>query len=336
MKMEAKAGFIGLSSRAPGLAVAALALGFLLLFAPPALPQPMLTLFELEGGARAAGLGGAFAGLADDENAIFYNPAGLAYLDHHTRFGSLYESHFGLTDFGQMALARESLGLGLLLFNSRPIVQRDEQGNELGQFSYAAVGLAGAYASTLGKLPMPLALPPGLDRLALGARLKLYRVKTLEEGSGATFALDPSMMFDFGRLEAGGLRLDWLRLGLVLENLLGLPMEFGSGHREPWPLSFRFGGSLSLRGLIAAADLESDGTFHLGAEYRLVGLTGLGLEGQGSLALRGGLILGKRLSFSFGLGLGLKGFRIDYAFSAHPQLPLSHLLGFSAALNLDP
>lgn len=337
-KMQAKAEFTGLSSRALRLpaVVAALALGFLLFFAPLALPQPMLTLFELEGGARVAGLGGAFAGLADDENAIFYNPAGLAYLDHHTRFGSLYESHFGLTDFGQMALARESLGLGLLLFNSRPIVQRDDQGNPIGQFSYAAVGLAGAYASTLGKLPVPLALPAGLDHLALGARLKLYRVKTLEEGSGATLALDPSMMFDFGRLEAGGLELDWLRLGLVLENLLGLPMEFGSGHREPWPLGFRFGGSLSFRGLIAAADLESDGTFHLGMEYRL-GLAGLGLgEGQGSLALRGGLILGKRFSFNFGLGLGLKGFRIDYAFSAHPQLPLSHLLGFSAALNLDP
>ncbi len=297
--------------------------------------QPMLTLFELEAGVRAAGLGGAFAGLADDENAIFYNPAALAYLDDRARFSSLYESHFGLTDFGQLALAYKGLGLGLLLFNSRPIIQRDEQGKEAGQFNYSAVGLAGAYASTLGKLPVPLELPRGLERLALGARLKLYRVKALEEGSGASLALDPSVMFDFGRLSAGGLELEGLRLGLVLENLLGVPMEFGSGHREGWPLGFRFGGSVSVRGLSLAADLESNGTFHLGAEYRLAGLAIAGL-GEGGLALRGGLILGRRLSFNFGLGLGLKGFQIDYAFSAHPQLPLSHLLGFSAALDLDP
>ncbi|MGQ9601278.1 MAG: hypothetical protein ACUVUT_01145 [Candidatus Bipolaricaulia bacterium] len=311
----------------------------------------MVTLFELESGARAVGLGGAFAGLADDENALFYNPAGLAYLDHLSRFSSLYESHFGLTDFGQLAVSHKGLGLGLLLFNSRPIIQRDEQGKELGQFSYSAVGLAMAYASTLGRLPIPLRLglgpdlPAFLDRLALGARLKLYRVKSLEEGSGATLALDPSVMFDFGRLEAGGdLELDWLRLGLVLENLLGAPMEFGSGHREQWPLGFRLGGSLALsrRGdrrasLVAAADLESDGTFHLGAEYRLAlaGPALAGLEGW-SLALRGGLMLGRRTSFALGLGLALKGFQVDYAFSAHPQLPLSHLLGFSAALNLDP
>lgn len=312
----------------------------LFLAAPPALSQPMLTLFELEGGARAAALGGAFAGLSDDESAVFYNPAGLAYLGRHTRFGSLYEGHFGLTDFGQMAVGHKGLGLGLLLFNSRPIIQRDDQGNPIGEFNYSAVGLAAAYASTLGGLPMPLTLPAGLERLALGARLKLYRVKTLEEGSGATLAFDPSVMFDFGRLAAGGLELDWLRLGLVLENLLGLPMEFGSGHIERWPLGFRFGGSLAFRGLIAAADLESDGTFHLGIEYHLglagpAALAGLG-EGSPSLALRGGLILGRRASFSVGLGLGLKGFQIDYAFSAHPQLPLSHLLGFSAAFNLDP
>jgi len=317
--------------------------------------RTMVTLFDLESGARPLGMGGAFTGLSDDENALFYNPAGLAYLGIETRFSSFYEGHFGLTDYGQMALAARGMGLGVLLFNSRPIVRRDERGEELGRFSYSAVGLAAAYATTLGGLPLPspleLELPGGLDRLALGARLKLYRVKTLKEGSGLGLALDPSVMFELGRVSAGGLELESLRLGLVLENLLGLPVEFGSGHREHWPLGFRLGGSLSFRGLIVAADLESDGTFHLGGEYRLAGMgMGTGIRKRvtdskagtetgagGDLSIRGGLLLGGgRASFSTGLGLRLNNFRVDYALAAHPQLPLSHLLAFTTAFNLDP
>jgi hypothetical protein len=227
------------------------------------------------------------------------------------------------------------MGLGLLLFNSRPIIRRDEQGNNIGQFTYSAVGLTGAYAITLGELPAALQLPAGFDRLALGVRLKLYRVKTLQDGSGATLALDPAMMFDFGKLALGGMWLDSLRLGLVLENLLGKAMEFGSGHREPWPLGFRLGGSLALRGLVVAADLESNGTFHLGAEYRLAGLAISGLD-QGKLALRGGLVLGRRTALNMGLGFRFKEFQIDYAFTTHPQLPLSHILSFTVGFNLDP
>ncbi|NIT76598.1 MAG: hypothetical protein GWO44_06700, partial [Thermoplasmata archaeon] len=159
----------------------------------------------------------------------------------------------------------------MLLFNSGTLIRRDEQGEDVGRFSYSAVGLAGAYGTTLGELPFELGVPAELERLALGARLKLYRVKTLKEGSGVTLALDPALMFDFGELE--GLEVEALRLGLVLENLLGKAMEFGSGHREPWPLRLRFGGSFTFRELTAAADLESNGTFHLGGEYRFAGIT---------------------------------------------------------------
>jgi len=313
----------------------AIGLAMVVLTVPaPAQAQTMITLFDLDNGARPLAMGGAFTGLADDENALFYNPAGLAHLGIETLFSSLYEGHFGLTDYGQIVVAGRRMGLGVLLFNSRPIVQRDERGDDVGQFTYAAVGLAGAYAITLGELPA-LGIPAGLDRLALGARLKLYRVKALKPGSGATLALDPALLFDFGKLELGGLKLESLRLGLVLENLLGIPMEFGSGHREPWPPGFRLGGSLMVRGLIAAADLESNGTFHLGVEYRLMELAISGFD-HGMLSLRGGLVLGRRASFTAGLGLKLKSFQLDYAFASHPQLPLSHVLSFTAAFNLDP
>jgi long-chain fatty acid transport protein len=50
-----------------------------LLFIAPALPAQDLSFHDV--GARAAGLGGAFTARADDLTAVFYNPAGLAFLD---------------------------------------------------------------------------------------------------------------------------------------------------------------------------------------------------------------------------------------------------------------
>ncbi|NLG70259.1 MAG: hypothetical protein GX496_11985, partial [Firmicutes bacterium] len=37
-------------------------------------------IFQIGAGARPLARGGAFAGVAEDENALFYNPAGLATL----------------------------------------------------------------------------------------------------------------------------------------------------------------------------------------------------------------------------------------------------------------
>ena len=53
-------------------------------------------------GARAVGMGGAFASVADDATAPFWNPAGMVYLpykegflQHAEQFGSLVNHNFG-------------------------------------------------------------------------------------------------------------------------------------------------------------------------------------------------------------------------------------------------
>ena len=48
-------------------------------------------IFEIGMGARALGMGGAFVAVADDANAIYYNPAGLAYMEGRN-ITSLYSS----------------------------------------------------------------------------------------------------------------------------------------------------------------------------------------------------------------------------------------------------
>jgi long-subunit fatty acid transport protein len=63
--------------------------------------QTLLSLYELERGARPAALGGAFSGLADDAYAVVYNPAALAFLDRASAHG-LVESRFGQAVYGSV------------------------------------------------------------------------------------------------------------------------------------------------------------------------------------------------------------------------------------------
>jgi len=66
----------------PRLRLAVAALG--LLIAVPALPSGFQVMTQ---GAKATGMGLAFAGIADDPSAIFYNPAGMAWQEHFSGQG---------------------------------------------------------------------------------------------------------------------------------------------------------------------------------------------------------------------------------------------------------
>ncbi|MGQ9601280.1 MAG: hypothetical protein ACUVUT_01155 [Candidatus Bipolaricaulia bacterium] len=287
----------------------------------------MVSLFEIGAGARPLGLGGAFTALADDENALFYNPAGLGFLEQ-LRFGSFYEPRFGAS-FGDLALAGQRFGFGLLFFNLG-LEKRDANDAALGTFTYGSTGLVGAGGVSLADLPFrQIKLP---ENLALGLGLKLYQVSALEGGSGSGLALDLGLLFSQG-LTLGGLPIG-LRLGAKLENL-GLPVEYGTGYTETWPLGLRLGTAATVRDLTVALDLETRGLLHLGAEYRF---TKIGLErfGLGTLALRvGGFTQGQGgLVLTLGFGLQFKNFYLDYAFITYPQAADAHRLAFAAEFKL--
>ena len=289
----------------------------------------LLSLFDIDMGARPMGMGGAFTGVADDENAPFYNPAGLGFLTGG-RFGSFYEARFGGAGLGGLALTWGNLGGAILFYSLGGITQYSEQDEPVGTFGY------GSYAavSSFGVRPRELALFPGITGglppgLALGFNLKFYTVSTLKEGSGSGLTTDSGLLLDLGGLTLGGLALDRLRLGVMIENLLSTGVKYGSGHVERWGIGLRLGASAALleERLIIATDLESTGAFHLGTEYRL-GEEAIHIAG-GELALRGGALLGRVLSASVGLGMKVRSFRVDYCLIFYPQLPSSHRLSLT-------
>ncbi len=63
-------------------------------------------------GARPMGMGGAFTGLSDDANAIFWNPAGLARLQN-SQLTFMHTRQFGLIPYTLLGYASRFRGYGV-------------------------------------------------------------------------------------------------------------------------------------------------------------------------------------------------------------------------------
>lgn len=79
------------------------------LFVPLAIAQPNLQ--ERATGARPLAMGGAFVGLADDVNAVFYNPAGLVFLSNGD-----FQATFGKPTVRNISGQKRNISLGSLAF----------------------------------------------------------------------------------------------------------------------------------------------------------------------------------------------------------------------------
>jgi hypothetical protein len=158
--------------------------------------QTLLSLYELERGARPAALGGAFSGLADDAYAVVYNPAALAFLDRASAHG-LVESRFGQAVYGSVLAGGTPVLASVLVFLSvSNIPWRDENGKPVqsGSFDFTQVGFTVAGGISLADLPLGAGLG-ALQNLSVGLRAKILTVSTLPEGSGAGFALEPALFY---------------------------------------------------------------------------------------------------------------------------------------------
>ncbi len=301
------------------------ALGLLAMLALSGFSQlPTWTLFELGAGVRALGMGEAFAALADDEQALYYNPAGLAFLED-LRVSAFYESHFASSDYLSAAFGMRRLGVGLSLFNFGSVEQRDANDQPQGSFSHLQLALMGATGVSLSELPWVGSRTRGLQGFSAGLRAKVLFVSTLGPASGAGFGLDPSFLMSLPEVKLAGFRLEALRAGLTMENLLSTGTLSASGRREGWPIRLRLGSAVLMPRLAIGLDLAVPFEFHLGGEVRLRPLAEMG-----DLAIRlGGMVREGLLSITLGLGLTVQDFQIDYAFVSHPELPGSHRLSLS-------
>lgn len=300
----------------------------------------------LGAGGRALGMGGAYAALANDVSAGYWNPAGLAHLDypqimlmHSQQFGGVVKYDYG--SFAMPLGATRSFGVGLIRLgvDDIPVTQLSNPALKLGEEYVDANGVTRLntpyVARRISDAEYALFLSYGLKRnakLTLGANAKLIH-KNVGDNSAWGLGFDLAALYR----PAGN-----LLVGLNLQDVTTTVLAWDSGTREiivpalkaglAYPLNVSaFGGSITpaidfdLRfegrdyaAQFAAGPMSVDS--HLGWEYQYRNL----------FALRLGSDVGK---LSAGAGLNFSKFQIDYAFLSHDDLGNSHRI--SARLSFE-
>lgn len=250
-------------------------------------------------GARPAGMGEAFTGVADDIHAAYWNPAGLATLKTAELTG-MHMQYFQNINYEYAAFAYPTerygtLGLSLTNLHTDDIQRRaadtDAPIDTFGA-SDDAYWLSYAYPLT--------------DRLSLGANAKYIR-QTLDSTISNAYAMDGGLLYDLGWKSA--------KAGASLQNF-GTQVKFAD-ESDPLPLTMRLG--VSARPLNPDLLLSSDliiprdhqlglafgGEYHrtlwdgIGYSLRAGYRTDSDVSGFSGVSAGGGLDFGPRVSCDF-------------------------------------
>jgi hypothetical protein len=262
-------------------------------------PSGTAAMIDIGMSARALGMGGAHIAVADDASAVYYNPAGLAFVGGHN-VTSLYTSLHGAAGYLALGYAQKNLGAGLLRLNASGVEETDEFANVIGVFNTTDLTAIAGYGREI------------TPNLSLGGAIKLYSQK-LRDASGTGITGDVGALYksEDGRFRAGA----------VARNLFG-HVKYAGGATDPFDRSFGVGAAFapSDKFLLAAdVGLASGLTARVGAEYQLR-----------NFAVRaGGVLSGGDVSITAGAGFAMQSFSVDYAYQTHKVLPDSHRLSLS-------
>ena len=252
--------------------------------------------FDIGMGARALGMGGAFVAVADDANAIYYNPAGLANVEGH-KVTSLYSTLYGAGNYIGAGYAQKNVGVGVIGLMST-VTEKDEYGNPGNEFGYREGALMGGYARNFGMF-------------SFGGSLKLYS-QTIPNNEGFGVTGDVGALIEMPWMEG-------FRLGAVARNVGGTA-KWQSGYTDQFDPEYVIGASMKpIPKLVVAADFDiSNATGHVGAEYKIMP----------QFAVRAGGVFAEDgdMRFTAGAGFSVQNFQIDYAYQGHTALPDSHWL----------
>ncbi len=177
-------------------------------------------------GGRAISMGGAYTAVVNDPNAIFCNPAGLAFLANKPQVaGGISSLGRGRTQssvaWAQSIYPRLGVGIGINTFSTGSFEGRDVMGNPLGDFSALqyAVNLAGAYT---------------IDDAAIGFNVKYLTNNLIGSDINSTgYGLDVGTKFDV---------MDMFSFGVAVQNISGI-MFWNNANKdyEYLPYSVRSG-----------------------------------------------------------------------------------------------
>jgi len=275
--------------------------------AGPALGAETASFLDIGVGARALGMGGAYTALADDANALYWNPAGLSKLEKR-EFTASHAELLESTRLDFLAYAhptsRGTFVAGMTYLSHGKIDGRDSQGRPTAGFDASDTAVSAGYARKL-------------DFAQVGASFKYIRSHI-----GSTEA--QTVAADIGaRRELGG-----LTVGAALRNL-GPGLKF-QDQRNDLPLRLAAGAAYKfVGGHAAAAELVNGprgaGTnASFGGEYQAVKSFYLRTGYTTQTAITGGSGFDAARGLTMGLGLRNEKWSLDYAVLPSGELGRSH------------
>jgi len=275
------------------------------------------------------GMGGSFCAVADDANAIFWNPAGLPHLKNY-EFTSTYLNFYGLD------VASQLIG-------------------QVGRFSSIAIGLGylrtgemGLYIEENVLIPLGIMLPDsfaekvGYNRISIGFTPKLFRKSYGGYDVDNPILRNQSSINVFS-LDAGLLcRYKGLRIGAMIENVINPNMALSDEDELKIPRLYRVGASLNLEDLLkfnlnlSVEGVRRDVFIETQDSIRA------GLELQSNYAsfftIRSGALTDKEMNLKgfAGMGLDIGPVQLDYALCYQEIFGYTHRVSLSLALGNRP
>ena len=256
-------------------------------------------------GARALALGSAFTAMADDPTAVYWNPAGLEYIDQQSAtlfHTSLWAgTNYDFLGYVFPTLNLGTFGVGLGRIGVGDIQETTEDGAKPGKFSNEEIHLFFSYAKKL-----PFNITPGIS-LRIVRRSWSY-IQQLGNLVDNAIGVDLGAMYRPDWLGSPLLQ-DW-SFGFNMQNILAPQLKEGTV-RDVFPLAFKLGlyKKFRLVGNEAANvvfdfdySAKRDLRLHFGTEYQFRQYGGIRL-GYGA----GG--------FSLGASVVYRMIQFDYAYA---------------------
>ncbi len=211
-------------------------------------------------GVRAKAMGSAYVAVASDASAVFWNPAGIAFVrnvQYESSVASLPLKRNQISFVASKGFERKyALALGVISHGVGDIDGRDEMGEVTGDFSTRESVILSTFAYRFGAS-------------SFGVSAKYLR-------SSLVTLIGNGFGFDFGLQH----RFNQLTFGVTMRDVLG-KVSWNGGLSESIPLSVQ--GGFSFRPnqlpLVLSSDLywvkNQDPLFRVGGEYFLIDYFGL-------------------------------------------------------------
>ena len=276
--------------------------------------------WDLGMGARPYAMGEAFVAVRDDSSALFYNPAGLAW-QTGTEILSTGESRPYTAAYGHVSARYGNIAGGLHYFDFGTVTETDEFGNAIGSFSYRNVGVIAGLGITAARMPY-LSQTSLADSFAVGLNMKLTGIDTLEPGDGFGAAMSLGFLIRADEPRFGSHLLSGFAFGVLVDNLIDIPIKYERGHQESWVKSVAIGASVILRdSLLVSFEASSLGSSHFGIEW----------SPASRFAIRAGAKRDGVWIPSLGIGISLSRLTIDLAVVGHPYLAAQYRASLAAS-----